>query len=105
MTMTWTIHSGPQLVEPYADHTRYQYVLERGEDTRDVFVEISNTAAAVDPATLPSPIDEAVKSKGETLVARNLHRLDPPVRIAIHSRRWTITRRHGCYEDGYRVWV
>jgi hypothetical protein len=101
----WKLQRGPELVAPLGDHTRYRYVLAQGEDTRDVFVEISGTAGAVDPATLPSPLDEVVSSRGASLVNANLDRIEPPARIAVHTAGWLITPRHGSYQEGDRVWV
>jgi hypothetical protein len=45
----WTIASGPEEVEPVADHTRLRYILRRNGEEREVFVEVSGTAWVSEP--------------------------------------------------------
>lgn len=86
----WSLVSGPAEVPPLADHRRYQYVVERRDERREVFVEVTGTAAAVDPHTLPSPLDEAVTSRGASELLRLLERGVAPTRIVISTREVTV---------------
>ena len=89
----WTIVSGPEEVPPVADHRRYHYVIERRGERHDVFVEITSTAAASDPRTLPSPLDEAVSSRGVSELVELIERGVAPARIVISTRAVTVASR------------
>lgn len=103
--MSWEIEGDPQSVAPYAEHSRYRYMLRRGDEHREVFVEVSNTACGTDPATLPSPLDEVVRTSGRSVIEANLHRLDPPARVVVNSRDWYVVPREGVYDYRDRVYV
>ena len=83
----WTIVLGPEEVRPLADHARYRYVFERDDDTQEVFVEITGTAAATDARTLPSPLDDAVSTRGASELVDLAERGIAPARIVIDTRR------------------
>jgi hypothetical protein len=100
--MTWTICAGPTQVRALSDGERYEYILGRGDDRRSVWVELAGTAVAA-RETLSSPIDDYVDRKGLPLVQANLRRVDPPLRIVIHSEGWRVYARDGVY--ACRDWV
>lgn len=84
----WTIIEGPEEIPPLKDHHCLRFVIERGEDRRELFVEISGTAAACDPDTLPSPVGDAVRTNGLDAVQRyveeaNRDGTEPPSTIEI----------------------
>lgn len=67
------------------DHLRLRYVLGSEDETRDVFVEISRTAEAAEPATLPAPVDEAVARGGRSVIESQLNRTEPFAKVVITS--------------------
>ena len=84
----WNIIEGPIEVAPIADHRRFLCVIEKGEKRQEVYAEISGTAAACNPRTLPSPVDEMVVTEGRAAVERYLADDDPPGVIQIHTLGW-----------------
>jgi hypothetical protein len=91
----WTVISGPEEVLPVADRRRYRWVVARGEDRREVFVEVSGSASATEPSSLPFPLEEAVRSRGASELVKLLDRTEPPARIVIDTGRVTIVPRMG----------
>jgi hypothetical protein len=89
----WTIVSGPEEVPPVADHRRFHYVIERRAERREVFVEVTGTAASSDPRTLPSPLDDAVSSHGASELVELLERGIAPARIVISTTAVTVAQR------------
>jgi Nucleotidyl transferase AbiEii toxin, Type IV TA system len=89
----WAIVSGPVEVPPVADHRRYHYVVERRDERQDVFVEVTGTASAADPRMLPSPLDEAVRTRGASELVRLIERGVAPARIVISTRGATVVPR------------
>jgi hypothetical protein len=79
----WSVVQGPELVVPLADHRRLRFVVERGEEAREIFVEISGTAAACDPYALPYPVSAAVRTDGLSAVEHYLAEGDPPAIIEV----------------------
>jgi len=103
--MRWTIASGPEEVAPVADHTRLRYVLRRDGEEREVFVELSGTAWASEPDSLPSPLDDVVRSRGRLEVERHLDRHEPPSRLIVTTGGVTVVPRDGSYKPNDRVYV
>jgi hypothetical protein len=103
--MAWKISSGPQEVEPVADHARLRFDLHRNSEERDVFVEVAGTAWHSEPDSLPSPLDEVVRSRGRSEVERHLERPEPPSRLIVTTRGVIVVPRDGCYEPNDRVFV
>jgi hypothetical protein len=74
----WEMLSGPELVDPVADHRRLRFVVGSEQAMRQVHVEISGTAAASSADTLASPIREAVLTDGRDALERYIAGGDPP---------------------------
>jgi hypothetical protein len=102
--MSWTIGDGPQPVAALGSHDRYCYDLRRGDEHRTTFVEITHAAVA-SAETRPSPLGDHIHDRGEALVAATRDRLEPPLRIVIHSMGWSIHPRQGVYVPGDWVFV
>jgi hypothetical protein len=86
----WSIVSGPEEVRPLADHHRFRCVVARGDVRRDVFVEITGTAWATDINTLPSPVNEAVRTRGASELTKVLDKVEPPARIVVSTTAVTV---------------
>ena len=62
--MRWSIVSCEEL-PPLRDVLLLRYLVQREDsERREVFVELSGTVAATSPDTLPSPLDEVVRTPG-----------------------------------------
>jgi hypothetical protein len=83
----WQILSGADLVVPLADHRRLRFVVGSETAVREVYVEISGSAVASDPKTLPSSIGEAVRTDGRDAVKRYPCRGRPARRDPYHDHR------------------
>ena len=81
----WEILSGPQLVAPIADSPSPAILIGSDLAVRELHVEISGTAAACAPDSLPSPIGEAVRTDGRDAVERYLGEGEPPAIIRIST--------------------
>ncbi len=81
----WQILSGPELVAPIADHRRLRFVIGSDLAVRELYVEISGTAAACAPDSFPSLIGEAVRTDGRDAVERYLAQGEPPAIIRIST--------------------
>lgn len=101
----WLIVSGPEVVAPAGDHHRFSYALARGDENRAVVVEISGTAMACDHRSLPSPVDDDVRSHGRSAVERYLDRVEPPAKIVVSTSGAAMVARRGFYEPRDRLLV
>lgn len=99
----WQVLGEPVEEPPTADRERRRYTVARGTERRDVIVEISGTLAASDPNRLPSPLDEAVASRGRSALAQRLARVEPPESIYISTAGVQTRPRDPYYEPGDRV--
>ena len=81
----WEILSGPELVAPIADHRRLRFLIGSDLAVRELHAQISGTAAACAPDSLPSPIGEAVRTDGRHAVERYLAEGEPPAIIRIST--------------------
>lgn len=86
----WRIIEGPEPVAPLGDHHRFRFVVERNDARRELFVHISGTVAASDVDTLPSPIDEAVRTNGLDTAQRYVDEINrdgtaPPSAIEVNT--------------------
>jgi hypothetical protein len=72
MVDDFEITSGPVRVPSDRDAHLFRLGYRRGEVEREVFVYISGTAMASDPATLPSPIGAFVTTQGQAAVEERL---------------------------------
>lgn len=105
--MSWRVIGEPQQVSSVRDGVRWRYVMERDDGKRrdDVFVELSGTAAASAPESFPSPLDEAVGTRGRSVLERGADRVEPPSVVWIDSEKIVVQPRLGFYEPGDRVYV
>jgi hypothetical protein len=85
MDHEWKIVGGPAPQPRLADSERYIYVVERGSVRTGVEVELSGTVMACDVETLPSPVDEAVRTKGAAIIAAHAMDDQLPARIMVDS--------------------
>lgn len=86
----WILTEGPTEVPSARDSRVFAYAIERDGIKRMALVELSGTVMACEPETLPSPIDDAVRSNGETLLRSVLAARDePPRRIVVNTTGWT----------------
>lgn len=79
----WRITAGPD-PGPWEgrDATGWRWQIERNQNEhRRLLVEVSGTAMAVDPATLPPDVRAARDTEGRSAVEAILNRDDPPGRI------------------------
>lgn len=81
----WDVVRGPELVAPLADHRRLRFTARQAGEVREIFVEISGTAAACNPDTLPFPISEIVRTDGAHAVEHYLAVGDPPAVISVST--------------------
>lgn len=51
-----------------SDSERFEYIIERGAVRAGVVVELSGTPMACDANTLPSTLDDAVRTEGRLVV-------------------------------------
>jgi hypothetical protein len=100
---SWTISSGPEQLAPLADHVRFHYCVALGQEAKDVFVEISGSAMASDPGSLPSPVGEAVATRGRSVLECHLDRAEPLANIVISSSSVRVVPRDRFYEPGDRI--
>ena len=104
--MPWLLEAEPEQVRPIGDGERWRYVVHDGAgERRDVFVELSGTVAACDPSGLPSPIDEAARTLGRSVIEASVDRLEPPAVITVTTHDVVVQPRHGSYGPGDRVYV
>ena len=83
-----------------------RYLLERDDgERREVFVELSGTVAATSPDTLPSPLDDIVRTRGRRLIEAGADRIYPVRRIIVHTQGYQVIPEAGAYEPGDRVFV
>jgi hypothetical protein len=101
----WVVVGGATPVPATADHQRFELVFGRGDDRRQVFLEITGTAAACEPSTLPPAVAEAIATRGLSVAPLLLDRVEPPAKIVVSSTTITIVPREGAYEPGDRVVV
>jgi hypothetical protein len=82
-------------------------VLANADEQREVFVELSGTANASEPESLPSPIGKAVATQGRSVIESRLQRVEPVSRLVVTSTAVRSIPRHGWYEAGDRLvlWV
>lgn len=100
----WTVVSEPERLLSLGAHDRYAITLEKNGATREVFVQISYTAAACDSSTLPSPVREFVRTKGVAfLTGRELSRVEPAQLLVVHTLGHYVIPRPGSYLPGDRV--
>lgn len=66
--MNWTVVGGPIPQPKIHDSARLLYVIERAGSRRDVIVELSGTLLSCDEETLPSPLDEHLRTLGRSLI-------------------------------------
>lgn len=71
LRLMFSVH-GPEPLAPLADHNRFRFVVLSSEGVTEAHVEISGTAMCCSPEELPSPIGEAVLSRGRSVVERML---------------------------------
>lgn len=83
--MPWSIVSGPDSVSSTADQSLFRYVVRRGDEEREVFVELTGTVARTEPKTLPSPHDEHVRSQGRSILEAAAGRREPPARMVVST--------------------
>jgi hypothetical protein len=104
--MPWDLVNGPRRARPVGDGQRWGYVFagDRGEQC-ETFVEVSGTAAATDPNTLPSPLDEAVRTRGRSVLENSPRRSEPPAVIFVSTTAIVVQPREGAYEPGDRVYL
>ena len=79
----WEVVEGPERAPSLADHRRLRFTVRQGDEARQIFVEISGTAAACDADSLPYPISEAVRTDGLHAVERYISEHDPPEVIRV----------------------
>jgi hypothetical protein len=100
MERRWEVVGDAEEMPSGADGERWRYILRSDSEERDVIVELSGTVAATEPATLPSPLDEAARTKGRSVVEAGATRIEPAARILVHSTNLIIVPREGAYEPG-----
>lgn len=84
MPRVWSITGKPEQVSPQGDGRAWLYRVERDDESRAVVVELSGTLLASAPETLPSPLDEATRTRGASELMRLLaDRVHPPARLTI----------------------
>ncbi len=66
--MTWHVVRGPFPQQKIRDSERFLYIIERAGIRRDGVVELSGTMLASEPETLPSPLDDAVRTWGMSFI-------------------------------------
>lgn len=66
--MSWKIVGGPFVQPPVADHERFEYIVERGSVRTGVIVELSGSVMACGPESLPSPLGDAVVTRGRSVI-------------------------------------
>ncbi|QEC47850.1 hypothetical protein FSW04_09890 [Baekduia soli] len=71
--MNWKIVGGPVPQPEAGDHRRVLYIAERGTARVGVVVELSGTVLACAPESLASPLDEAVRTMGRSLIEERAH--------------------------------
>jgi hypothetical protein len=96
----WRIVDGPVEVEPTGDHVRFAFHLSEGAQTLPVFVEISGSANASDPETLPGPVRDAIRTNGRSAVEHRLVRVVPPTRLVVTTAGIRTIARQGAYWPG-----
>jgi hypothetical protein len=102
----WVLVNGSDEVHPVGDGRRFRYVVEREDgEQRDVFVELTGSAAASHPDTFPSPLDEALRTKGRSVIEGCAERVEPPAVVWIDTQRFVIQPREGYPKPGDRVYV
>ncbi|UUY03016.1 hypothetical protein LRS13_20415 [Svornostia abyssi] len=106
MVDRWNIVGAPEQVLPLGAHDRYEISLEKDGAVRELFVQISYTAAACDPRTLPSPIGDLVRTRGGAFLDdRQLSRVEPPLLLVVSTLGYDVIPRQGSYLSGDRVEV
>lgn len=66
--MPWTVVGGPLPQKKIRDGERFLYIIERAGVRRDVIVELPDTLMACAPDTLPSPLGDAVRTRGASSI-------------------------------------
>lgn len=99
----WRIVGEPVQEAPTADRVRLRYPLARGDQTRDVVVELSGTVNASDPDRLSSPLDEIVATQGRSVLEERLAQVEPPQKIYVSSVAVVTTPREGFFYPGDAV--
>jgi hypothetical protein len=89
MELVWKIVAGPLEQQSFADSKRLLYIMERSGVRTGVEIEISRTAMACDPDTLPSPVDDAVRTLGASVIA--VHALKPQLPACIKVNTVSVT--------------
>lgn len=103
--MRWSIVSCEELPPP-RDVLLLRYLVKREDgERRAVFVELTGTVAATSPDTLPSPLDEVVRTRGRSVIEAGANRIEPVARITVSTTRLDAIPRDGLYEPGDRVYV
>lgn len=91
--MAWRITDGPDPASRASvDATGWRWQIERAEgENRRLLIEVSGSAMAVDPRTLPDDARNARETEGRSAVEGILERDDPPGRISFstHGREET----------------
>jgi hypothetical protein len=83
--MNWTVVGGPIPQPKVRDSARLLYVIERAGVRRDVIVELSGTLLACDHETLPSPLDDHLRTLGRSLIEQWPGHEDLPVELRLSS--------------------
>ncbi|MEX2032711.1 MAG: hypothetical protein WEA81_07570 [Dehalococcoidia bacterium] len=83
-SVNWRIASGP-LPGPWEgkDVVGWLWTIEREEQTKQILIEVSGTAMAVAPETLPDVTKQARETRGLSEVKRLLKAEEPPSRITL----------------------
>lgn len=103
--VSWVVVNGPEEAPPLADHRRFRFVVRRGDQEREVFVEFSGTVARTDPDSLASPLGGHVRSRGRSVLDSCAQRTEPPARIIVNTGRAIIVPRDRAYEPGDRLYA
>ena len=83
--MPWTIDGqGEQHARAGVDAQGWLWELRRGDDARQVLVEISRTALGVEEQALPSDTAAAIKTEGRSQLV-DVVELDEPPRVIVCS--------------------
>lgn len=83
--MKWPVVGGPILQPKVRDSTRLLYVIERAGVRRDIIVELTGTLMACDHETLPSPLDEHLRTLGRSLIEQWSEHEDLPRELRLST--------------------
>src|SRR4051794_19256513 len=102
--MRWQVGEQPR-VERRPDSELRTWTLESADAECELKVELTGSALSMEPAVAPSPLDEALRSRGRSVIDWYLREWEPPGHVLVTSNGLQVIDGSERLRAGEPVWV